>query len=308
MDVARLPLAHRLPAPVAYVLGGGGAYGAVQMGMLRALALSDLRPDLVVGTSVGSINGAIVAADPGRAAAALAELWPQIDRKQVFPGRVITHAIATAGGRPYLFDPGPLAELLAAYLPVASVEELAVPFTAVATDLDTGEIVLIDEGDLRQALLASSAIPGVFPWVERDGRRLVDGGLGAMVPVRQAVDLGAASVVVLDCGQYRPSSRRPDGLLDVLVQSLAIAARQQVTSDLAVAENLPVVYLPAPHAIRSTLFDFAHTGPLADSAYADAVPMLAALAAAGDGPLDPGLYGDPPVAAAHPAVAELRRA
>jgi len=308
VDDVRLALAHRLPRPLAYVLGGGGAYGAVQMGMLRALALTDLRPDLVVGTSVGSINGAVVAADPEGAAADLVELWPQIDRKQVFPGRVITHAIATAGGRPYLFDPGPLSDLLATYLPAATVEELAVPFTAVATDLDTGEIVLIEEGDLRQALLASSAIPGVYPWVERDGRRLVDGGLAAMVPVHQAVERGAASVVVLDCGQYRPSSRRPDGLLDVIVQSLAIAARQQVTSDLAVAEDVPVVYLPAPHAIRSTLFDFAHTGPLAEQAYADAVPMLAALAAAGDDVLVPGLYGDPPVAAAHPAVAELRRA
>ena len=116
------------------------------------------------------------------------------------------------------------------------------------------------------------------------------------------------SVVVLDCGQYRPSSRRPDGLLDVLVQSLAIAARQQVTTDLVVAEEVPVVYLPAPHAIRSTLFDFAHTGPLADQAYADSVPMLASLAAAGDDVLAPGLYGEPPVAGAHPAVAELRRA
>lgn len=302
-----LHLAHRLPGPVAYVLGGGGAYGAVQMGMLRALALTDVRPDLVIGTSVGSINGAVVAADPDGAAAALVELWPQIDRKQVFPGMVITHAIATAGGRPYLFDPGPLTELLATYLPAQRVEDLAVPFAAVATDLDTGELVLLDSGDLSQALLASSAIPGVFPWVERDDRRLVDGGLVAMVPVRQAVERGAGSVVVLDCGQYRPGSRRTDGLLGVLVQSLAIAARQQVTLDLAVAEQVPVVYLPAPHAIRSTLFDFAHTEPLAERAYADSVPMLAALAAADDEPLLPGLYGDPPVAAAHPAVAELRR-
>ena len=118
MDDVRLGLAHRLPGPVAFVLGGGGAYGAVQMGMLRALALTDVRPDLVIGTSVGSINGAIVAADPERASASLVELWPQIDRKQVFPGRVITHGLWEAPETPPLrCAPG---RLIPAYGPGSS--------------------------------------------------------------------------------------------------------------------------------------------------------------------------------------------
>ena len=289
---------------MAFVLGGGARTAPSRWGCCAPSRSPTSAPDLVIGTSVGSINGAIVAADPERASASLVELWPQIDRKQVFPGRVITHAIATAGGRPYLFDPGPLTELLATHLPVSTVEELAVPFTAVATDLDTGEIVAIEEGDLSQALLASSAIPGVFPWVERDGRRLVDGGLVAMVPVRQAVEAGRPRS---SCSTAVSTARR-GGVPTACSTSSRSRSRSRpgrVTADLAVAEDVPVVYLPAPHAIRSSLFDFAHRAVVGE-AYADAIPMLAALAAAGDGPLEPGC-GDPPVAAA-PAVAELRRA
>jgi NTE family protein len=219
---------------------------------------------------------------------------------------MLSNAVATAGGRPYLFDQGPLSELLTEMLPCPTFEQLAVPLTAMAVDLDTGELVSLEAGELHSALLASAAIPGVYPWVERDGRRLVDGGLLANVPLRQAVDRGAASVVVLECGQYRPESRRGEGLLEVVVQALAIATRQQVQIDLAVAADVPVVYLPAPEAIRSTLFDFAHTEPLSEQAFVDTVAMLARLADR-DEPLGPGLYGAPPVLAANPAVAGLRR-
>ncbi len=301
-----VPLARLLPRPVAYVLGGGGAHGAVQMGLLRALAETDLSPDLVVGTSVGSLNGAVLAAAPARASESLAEIWPQIDRKQVFPGNVVTSAFAARGGRPWLFDSGPLSDLIASYIRVATIEDLVLPFVAIATDLDTGVRVEMDTGDLRSALLASSAVPGAYPWVEREGRRLVDGGLVANVPLRQAVDRGARSVVVLDCGVFGTDRGEKEGLLDVIVQSLAIATRQQVIADLRIAGDVPVVYLPAPSAITSTIFDFAHTDRLADDAYAAAVPMLAALAATAV-PLGPGLYGEPPVAIDNPAIAELRR-
>jgi hypothetical protein len=90
------------------------------------------------------------------------------------------------------------------------------------------------------------------------------------------------------------------------VQSLAIATRQQVITDLVVAREVPVVYLPAPAAITSSIFDFAHTGPLSDHAYAEALQMLAGLARR-DEPLAPGLYGRPPVGIDNPAVAALRR-
>jgi NTE family protein len=278
--------------------------------MLQALAETDLTPDLVVGTSVGALNGAILAADPDGAATALAEIWPRLDRQQVFPGGFFLKTLAaTTAGRTYVFDPHPLSDLLAEYLPVSRIEDLVVPFTAIATDFDTGVRVEMDTGDLRSALLASSAVPVAYPAVERDGRRLVDGGLVANIPVRQAVARGARSVLVLDCGIFGAGGRWSQGILGVVVQSLAIAGRQQVTVDLEVAEQVPVLYFPVPALIPTTIFDFESTTALAHASYEAGRSALAYLAEHGptSAYLEPGLYGDPPLAVCNPAVEALRR-
>jgi NTE family protein len=257
-----------LPRPLAYVLGGGGSRGAVQLGMLRALATTDLRPDLVVGTSVGSLNGAILASEPGGAAAKLEDIWPRIDRQQVFPGGFFLKTLAaTTSGRPYVFDPTPLSELMAECIPESRFEDLELPFVAMATDLDTGVRVELDSGDLRSALLASSAVPIAFPWVERDGRRLVDGGLVDNIPVREARARGARSVMVLDCGIFGAEGRWSEGIMGVAVQALAIAGRQQITVDLEIAAEVPVLYFPVPATIPTTIFDFESAEALAQESY-----------------------------------------
>ena len=304
-----LALSHLLPRPLAYVLGGGGSRGAVQLGMLRALARTDLRPDLVVGTSVGSLNGAILASAPDRAEARLEEIWPRIDRDQVFPGGLVRQTLAaTRTRRPFVFDPTPLSDLLGEYLPYSTIEDLELPFVAMATDLDTGARVELDSGDLRSALLASSAIPIAFPWVERDGRRLVDGGLVCNVPVRQAVERGAKSVVVLDCGIFGAQGRWAEGLMGVAVQAFTIAGRQQVSADLVVAAHVPVLYLPVPETIPTTIFDFDSTAGLADHAAELTRRGLEHLAQWGprDSTVAPGLYGHPPLAVMNPALDSLR--
>ncbi len=306
----KLALAHMVPRPLAYVLGGGGSRGAVQLGMLQALANTDLRPDLVIGTSVGSLNGAVLASDPDHAATKLTEIWPRIDRQQVFPGGFLLKTLAaTTSGRPYVFDPTPLSDLLHEYLPVSRIEDLEVPFTAIATDLDTGVRVDMDSGDLRTALLASSAVPVAFPWVERDGRRLVDGGLVANIPVRQAVARGARSVLVLDCGIFGAEGRWSQGIMGVVVQSLAIAGRQQVTVDLEVAADVPVLYFPVPASIPTTIFDFESTAALAAESYEQGMIALQSLAELGPkhAQLAPGLYGQPPLAILNPEIDALRR-
>ena len=305
-----LALQHMIPRPLAYVLGGGGSRGAVQLGMLQALANTDLRPDLVVGTSVGSLNGAILASDPEGAAEKLTEIWPRIDRQQVFPGGFFMRTLAaTTAGRTYVFDPTPLSDLLHEYLPVSRIEDLVLPFTAVATDLDSGVAVDLDSGDLRTALLASSAVPVAFPWVVRDGRRLVDGGLVANIPIRQAVARGARSILVLDCGIFGAEGRWSEGIMGVVVQSLAIAGRQQVTVDLEAAATLPILYFPVPASIPTTIFDFESTAALADESYELGMVALTALAKRGprSTQLVPGLYGEPPLAILNPEVVALRR-
>lgn len=182
-----------LPRPVAVVVGAGGVLGAAHIGAGYALERHGFVPDLIIGTSVGALNVAIAAAHPRRAAPWLDHVWTQLRRRDVYP-------LGYLSSRSSVFTDRGLRRLIArAGLP-SRIEELAVPFTAVATDLVTGAPVLLDRGDLVSALLASAAIPGMLPPVVRAGRTLVDGGLIAYVPVPAALQAGAAGVVVVATG------------------------------------------------------------------------------------------------------------
>jgi NTE family protein len=174
-------------------MGGGGVFGASHVGIVHALEQRGFAPDLIIGTSVGALTGAIAAAYPDDASQRLDDVWAHLRRREVFP-------LDFRPSRASLFVDRGLRRLISqAGLP-QRIEDLAVPFTAVAMDLDTGAPVLIDHGDLESALLASAAIPGILPPVDRDGRTLVDGGLVAHVPVVAALDVGAASAVVMPTG------------------------------------------------------------------------------------------------------------
>jgi NTE family protein len=288
---AHLELAHRLPRPVAFVLGGGGSWGALQLGMLQALARTDIRPDLVVGTSVGSLNGALLAADPDTAVERLETLWPTVTRAAVFPGGVLRGLRTLSMSRAWIFDNEPLTDYLTATLPASTFEELALPFVAVATDFEAGTIAELDSGDLRSALLASSAIPGVYPWVERDGRRLVDGALVANIPMLVAVRRGAKSLVVLDCGLQGVDAGRASTLVEVLAQSSAIFARRQIAADLEHCAHLPTVWLSRGRLNTTNQLDFSMTAQLITEGFDQATATLQAL---GDvQALPAGLYGTP---------------
>jgi NTE family protein len=166
-----------LEKPVAFVLGGGGSLGAMQVGMLEALAEHAIVPDLVVGTSVGAINGAVLAADPQGAAHRLAHSWSRLDPSRVFPRSIIGPLRALRERHIQLVSESGLAKILSENLPSgATFDDLAVPLRVVTTDAATGEALVISSGPLVPALLASAAIPGIFPPVERDGRFLYDGG------------------------------------------------------------------------------------------------------------------------------------
>lgn len=186
----------RLPRPVALVIGGGGALGAAQVGVGLALEDAGFVPDLIVGTSAGALNGVIVAAHPGAAAPWLASVWAHVRRAEILPVRVPWRT-GSAGGA---LCPEGLRRMIALAALPARLEDLPVPYRAVAMDLVTGEAAALATGDLESALLASTAIPGLLPPVERDGALLVDGGVVAYVPVVAALEAGAASMVVVTSG------------------------------------------------------------------------------------------------------------
>ena len=279
-----------LPRPVGYVLGGGGSLGAVQVGMLQALGEHDVAPDVVAGTSVGSLNGAVLALDPKSAANRLSHLWLRITRDQVFPGGLLAQVRSLQHAKTHLFPSTGLAGVIADFLGAdATFADLTLPFVAMAMDIATARPHVMREGPLLPALLASAAIPGIFPPVQLGTLRLYDGGLVANVPMRQAVDLGARSLVVLDCNFPGRVPSPPGTMAEVLFYTAMVAMRSQAVFEAPlVAADVPVIYLhgPEPHPVSP--LDFRQTGTLIEAAYEAARSFLTDLDVTG-----PGLYGSP---------------
>ncbi|MBP2471422.1 NTE family protein [Crossiella equi] len=281
---------HGLPTPVGFVLGGGGSLGAIQVGMLRALAEHGITPDLVVGTSVGSVNGALLALDPEHAAGRLGKLWQLMTRQRVFPGGPIRQLRTLRRSRNHLFSSDGLAEVLDQGLGgITSFDQLSVPFGAVAVDAVTAQPVVLTEGELVPAVLASAAIPGIYPPVRIGEHVLYDGGVLANVPVSQALAMGAKSLVVLDCAFPGHLPGVPASLPETLLFWATLATRNQAVLEATRwAEHAPIVYLPGAPARPVTPLDFRFTGELMDRSYQESVDFLAGLHVTG-----PGLYGHP---------------
>lgn len=286
-----------LPRPVAVVVGAGGVLGAAHVGVGYALEQRGFVPDLIIGTSVGALNGAIAAAHPDRAAPWLDHVWTQLRRREVYP-------LGYLSSRAGIFTDRGLRRLIArAELP-SRIEQLAVPFTAVAMDLSTGDPVLLDHGDLESALLASAAIPGMLPPVDREGRTLVDGGVIAYVPVLAAQQAGAASVVVVAAGPesspLRPANpRRRAGA--VAARAGLLLLHHQIERDLhEVSRHIPTVVLPTGIETWPAPWDFGHSQQLISTACRAAGRFLDGLSING-----PGLYrvDDPSAAPAGPGEA-----
>ena len=279
-----------LPEPIGFVMGGGGSLGAGQVGMLRALREAGIRPDLVVGTSVGSVNGALLALEPEQAPDRLVGIWHRMTRTRVFPGGPIAQLRTLRQHRNHLFPNTGLAEILRTELAgVDDFAKLRLPFGTVAVDATSGEAVLMNSGPLTPAILASAAIPGIYPPVHHDGHVLYDGGVVANVPIRQALALGAKSLVVLDCAFPGHLPRVPETLADAVLFWATLGMRNQaVLESERAAGEVPVVYLPGAPVQAVTPLDFSHTDELIGNAYTSSSRFLADLTITG-----PGLYGRP---------------
>ncbi len=185
-------------AAATFVLSGGGNLGALQVGMLYALVESGIRPGMIVGTSVGAINGAFLASRSDlHGIHEIARLWSSLRRRDVLGVNVATLVGGLLGRRGHLFDSVSIRLILESFLGFRELEEAPIPLAVVATALVTGEPVVLDSGDATTALLASSAVRGLLPAVEIDGRLLVDGAIAADIPLLQAVSLGARNLYVL---------------------------------------------------------------------------------------------------------------
>lgn len=282
-----IELAAKLPGPVAYVLGGGASYGSVQVGQIRALARTDLAPDLVVGTSVGALNGAVVAEDPQCAPDRLLDLWLNVKREDIF-GKSFSTAVNLASRRAAVSHAG-LQALVEASLEARDFDDLTLPHTAMTTDFGSGESVPLRTGELVPALLASASIPLVFPAVEHQGRTLVDGGLVANVPIMEAAAQGANTIVVFDPGLTVMPPSSDNTLTSRLLRMAAIMAAQQVRRELFSSADKYVLYVPGPWPVPGRPDEFKHSAEIAENAYSLAMEWLVDLQ-----PTGPGKYGKAP--------------
>jgi NTE family protein len=190
----------RCPRPVAFVFSGGSSLGALHPGMLRAVHEAGIEPDFLVGTSVGALNAAFIANGfTASRVSELAAIWAAIRTKDVFPGLGLWSSLRAIAGSGTLASPSGLKKIIDRYVP-ATHAELAIPTAVIASDLATGSAVAFKDGDLREQVLASTAIPGIFPPVTVQGQTFIDGGVSAHVPLLPARDLGAKTMVVFDTG------------------------------------------------------------------------------------------------------------
>jgi NTE family protein len=218
----------------ALVLGGGGVLGAVQVGMLAGLLDVGIRPDLILGTSVGALNGALLAADPSHAAIdRLRELWSGAATGGVFGSPVGRLRTAIRSGT-HLHPVAPLRQALHRELGEdARIEDLAVPFQCCAASIERAAETWFDRGPVADAVIASCAVPGLLPPAEIDGEHYLDGGLVNSIPVSRAVEAGAQRIFVLHVGRIDRPLRPPRRPWEVALVAFEIARRHRYARDMA---------------------------------------------------------------------------
>jgi len=254
--------------PTAFVLAAGGSLGAIEVGMLQALLAYGLRPDLVVGSSVGAINSVFYAADPSaEGLSRLTKIWLGLRRDDVFPVGVAGLALGLMGRRRHMLSPRGLTRLLQDHLPVEQLEETVVPVCVIATDVLRGTEVRLQAGPALPALMASTAIPGLFPPVSIGNRLLVDGAVANHTPISAAIDLGAKRIVVLPAGFPCSRPDAPRGAVAMALHGLNILTAQQLARDVERhRERVRIAVVPPLCPLAMSAYDFAGGGEAIDRA------------------------------------------
>ncbi len=251
----------------ALVLAGGGSFGAVQVGMLRALVAHGVTPDLMVGSSVGAINGAYFAGAPNAdGVAQLEAIWRSLRRSEVFPiaWRSVLRLLVNGGAA---VDSSGLRRLLEQCLPYQTFERAAVPLHVVATDLMAGGTVRLSSGPVVDAVLASCAIPAVFSPVRLGERHLIDGAVASNTPVSIAVELGAKRVIVLPTGFACALESPPRGAIASALHAITLLIAHQLAMEFErYHEQAEIIIVPPLCPLAASPYDFSRAGELIERA------------------------------------------
>lgn len=262
---------------VAFVLSGGASLGAIQVGMLRALFERRIVPDLIIGTSIGALNGVYIASRPAtlETVDALADIWLGLHRFEIFPPDPITGLLGLMGLANHFLPSIGLRRILRRHQKVDRIEDTTIPLHVIATDARSGMERRLSRGLAQPAVMASAAMPGVFPAVHIDGDQLIDGGVASNTPTSDAIELGARTVYVLATGHACDLPRPPRGALAMAIHANTLLLSRRALIDVnRLAGRARLVVLPPPCPQSVPPADFRRTRKLIDSGYTEAATVL----------------------------------
>lgn len=250
----------------AFVFSGGGSLGAIQVGMLRVLLSYGLRPDFVVGASVGAINAAYFASAPtAECVSRLERIWSGLRRADIFPF-TFASALGLIKHRGYIVDPSKLRRVIETNLPCSLLEHAQIPLHIMATT-QQGIGIRLSSGPAVDAILASTAIPGVFPAVNINGEELMDGAVAANTPVRLATELGASRIIILPTGYACALKEPPTSTIGRALHAITLMIAWQLIYELErMPENIQVHLVPTLCPLAVSPFDFSKSKELIERA------------------------------------------
>ena len=253
----------------AFVLSGGSGLGSVQVGMVKALFEQGIEPDLFVGTSVGAINSAYLCGNPTQnGVSELEKIWLGVRREDVFPFNFLDSILNVIRKRNFLVSPRRLKSLLARNIQYTTLADALLTCLITATDLMTGEQVVLSSGNVVRAVLASCALPGIYPPVEIAGRFLIDGGISGNAPLSVAAQYGAEEVFVLPAGYPQTLDRAPSGIIDTFAHSLNLLIGYQFLRDIDTYQNNMLIHIVPPvYTAGRSFYDLSGTAQYMTQAF-----------------------------------------
>lgn len=259
----------------AFVFSGGASLGAVEAGALKAIVEEGIQADMVLGTSVGSLNGAMYAFNPTiEGVKAIEDVWLNIKVWDVFSPSPLTPVLNITTFGLYLISPKNLRKLISQNMEFTRIEETQIPLYIIGTDIKSGQEIVFNKGLAMEALMSSVAIPGVFPPQRMGGYSIVDGGMVNNAPISTACRLGAKRIVVFPIGMPSPD-QEPKTVAEVLIRSFIFLLNRQLSTDIQLyKDKVELIIIPPPDRIDVGPHDFSKSKLLIDESYAKAKDWL----------------------------------
>lgn len=263
-------------ARTAFVFAGGGSFGAIQVGMLQSLAAHGIAADMVVGSSVGALNGAFYAGDPTvEGMEKLGAIWRGLTRQDVFPMSWRT-VLSFLWRRDFLISHDGIRKLIEDHIPYRHLQDAKLPVHIVTTDIVTGDSVVLSDGPIAEAIVASTAIPGAFAPVKYRDHYLADGAISSNTPIQVAVKKGAKRLIILPTGHACATERPPIGAVANALHALTLLIARQLVSELeSLGPEIEYFVVPPLCPLVGSPYDFSRTAEHIDRAVAATDAWLA---------------------------------